>query len=50
MCIVKFFSSSNEYIQLLMYASNINDLSSSWKSTYLKVHIPLKRTVSRAYE
>lgn len=42
-------SSSNEYIQLL-HASNTNDLSSSWKSTYLKVHIPLRRTVSRACE
>lgn len=32
-----------------MYASN-TDLSSSWKSTYLKVHIPLKKTVSAALD
>lgn len=48
MCVIV-CSSRTEYILQLMYASN-TDLSSSWKSTYLKVHIPLKKTVSAALD
>lgn len=48
MCLIVFCFGTGSILQL-MNASN-TDLSSSWKSTYLKVHIPLKKTVSRALD